>query len=124
MLFGPERPARPQNLVSNWSSQRVNFPPPRSSGHYPRTSFRWKKRSTSPHRGLVHGANSSLIGIPERVRHKRRSLHVPAMYLTSAFNANLAVLAFCEINNLRGLNIWRESESHPLRHISSRIGCS
>ena len=43
-------------------------------------------------------------------------LPVPAMYLASAFGANLAIWAFCEINNLRRLNIRRESESHPLRH--------
>ena len=45
------------------------------------------------------------------------------MYLTSAFGANLAVLAFYGINNLRRRNIRRESESHPLRHISSGVGC-
>jgi hypothetical protein len=42
-------------------------------------------------------------------------LVVPAMYLTWAFGANLAVLAYCEINNLRVLNIRRGYKSHPLR---------
>jgi hypothetical protein len=48
-------------------------------------------------------------------RQRRRSVY-PAVYLTSAVVANWTVFAFCKINNLRGVNIRRESESHPLRH--------
>lgn len=43
-------------------------------------------------------------------------LHVPAVYLSSAVRAILAFLAEHKINKLRGFNMWRESESHPLRH--------
>jgi hypothetical protein len=48
---------------------------------------------------------------------KPNPLHVPEMYPTWAFSANLAVLALFRINNLLGLNIRRGSESHPLRHL-------
>ena len=40
------------------------------------------------------------------------------MYLDSAFLAFSGVLAECKISKLRGLRLWSESESHPLRHFS------
>ena len=46
---------------------------------------------------------------------------VPHLYLNSAFLAFSHLLAYCKINKLRGFRLWRESESHPLRHLFSFV---
>ncbi len=49
---------------------------------------------------------------------------VPAVYPRSAFMAILAFVAFRRMNNLRAVNPYRGSESHPLRHPVCSTGFS